>query len=76
MFGHGSVGVHGHQYWVVCKARLVGVISNGTLGAIGPCYICLQGVFGGEGGGVWLCRGEGWVELGDGNGPLPGQGRR
>ena len=40
------------------------------------CYIHLRGVFGGEGGGVWSCRGKGWVELGDGNGPLPGQDGR
>ena len=41
-FRHGSVGVHGHWYWVVCKMRLVGVfVSNGMHSAIGPCYIHL-----------------------------------
>ena len=60
-FGHRSVGVHGHQYWVVCKARLVGVcISNGTLSTIGPYYVQLRGVFGGEGGGVWVCQNNRW----------------
>ena len=41
-FRCGSVGVHGHQYWVVCKARLDGVfVSNGMLGVIVPCYVHL-----------------------------------
>ena len=46
--------------WIVGRQSWQGFISNGTLGTIGPYYVCLWGVFGGEGGGVWLCWDEGW----------------